>query len=66
MSAFEESDVHEQLWGKTECPYCGRYVACLAHHRCSTEQALPIAAPVVDRPSLEEYAPAALEETWKG
>lgn len=56
MSLFAETDVSEMLFGKSECAYCGRYVACLATHRCSTEQALPPGPVMVDREPVQRPA----------
>ena len=59
MSTFSEDDVSLRLWGRSSCPYCGRFLACLATHVCSTEQALPPRPVVVDR------EPARLITRWQ-
>jgi hypothetical protein len=55
-----EQDLTIYFFGRVECPYCARYVACFATHRCSTEQAAPARVPVLD------HEPIARLNRWKG
>jgi len=46
---MNEGALAEHFFGRSECPFCGRWVTCMALHVCSTEQPDPPRPVVVDR-----------------